>query len=80
MAARSYVIDGKAIDHWLIDNDMTRSQLAAEAGISGSTLRHAINDGRNCGIDTLLNLARTMGVDPWGLVREVGPLRRGGAR
>ena len=44
MARKAYVIDGKAINHWLIDNDMTRSQLAEEAGISGSTLRHAIND------------------------------------
>ena len=79
MAARSYVIDDKAIDHWLIDNDMTRSQLAAEAGISGSTLRHAIHDGRNCGIDVLLNLSRAMDVRPWDLVREAGPIG-GGAR
>lgn len=79
MARKAYVIDGKAIDHWLIDNDMTRSQLAAEAGISGSTLRHAINDGRNCGIDILLNLSLAMDVRPWDLVREAGPIG-GGAR
>lgn len=80
MAARSYVIDGKAIGHWLVDNDMTRNQLAEEAGISGSTLAHAINGGRNCGIDILLNLSRAMDVRPWDLVCEVGPLRGGGAR
>lgn len=74
MARKSYVIDSKAIDHWLIDNDMTRSQLAEEAGISGSTLKHAINDGRNCGIDVLLNLSRAMDVRPWDLVREMGPV------
>lgn len=74
MARKSYVIDGKAIGHWLIDNDMTRNQLAAEAGISGSTLRHAINGGRNCGIDVLLNLSRAMDVRPWDLVREMGPV------
>ena len=79
MAARSYAIDGKAISHWLIDNDMTRKQLAEEAGISGSTLRHAINDGRNCGIDVLLNLSRAMDARPWDLVREAGPIG-GGAR
>ena len=79
MARKAYVIDGKVIDHWLIDNDMTRSQLAAEAGISGSTLRHAINDGRNCGIDILLNLSLAMDVRPWDLVREAGPIG-GGAR
>ena len=71
MARKSYVIDGKAIGHWLIDNDMTLNQLAGEAGISGSTLRHAINDGRNCGIDVLLNLSRAMDVRPWDLVREM---------
>lgn len=74
MARKSYVIDSKAIDHWLIDNDMTRSQLAEEAGISGSTLKHAINDGRNCGIDILLNLSLVMDVRPWDLVREMGPV------
>lgn len=71
MARKAYVIDGKVIKHWLIDNDMTRSQLAAEAGISGSTLTHAINDGRNYGIDVLLNLSRAMDVRPWDLVREM---------
>lgn len=74
MARKSYVIDGKAIGHWLIDNDMTLNQLAEEAGISGSTLRHAINGGRNCGIDVLLNLFRVMDVRPWDLVREMGPV------
>lgn len=74
MARKSYVIDGKAIGHWLIDNDMTLNQLADEAGISGSTLRHAINGGRNCGIDVLLNLSRVMDVRPWDLVREMGPV------
>lgn len=74
MARKSYVIDGKAIGHWLIDNDMTLNQLAEEAGISGSTLRHAINGGRNCGIDVLLNLSRVMDVRPWDLVREIGPV------
>lgn len=71
MARKSYVIDGKAIGHWLIDNDMTLNQLAEEAGISGSTLRHAINGNRNCGIDVLLNLSRAMDVRPWDLVREM---------
>ena len=79
MAKKSYVIDGKAIGHWLIDNDMALNQLAEEAGISGSTLRHAINGGRNCGIDVLLNLSRAMDVRPWDLVREAGPIG-GGAR
>lgn len=74
MARKSYVIDGKAIGHWLIDNDKTLNQLAEEAGISGSTLRHAINGGRNCGIDVLLNLSRAMDVRPWDLVREMGPV------
>ena len=74
MARKSYVIDGKAIGHWLIDNDMTLNQLAEEAGISGSTLRHAINGGRNCGIDVLLNLSRAMDARPWDLVREMGPV------
>lgn len=74
MARKSYVIDGKAIGHWLIDNDMTLNQLAEEAGISGSTLRHAINGGRNCGIDVLLNLSRAMDTRPWDLVREMGPV------
>lgn len=74
MARKSYVIDGKAIGHWLIDNDMTLNQLAEEAGISGSTLRHAINGGRNCGIDVLLNLSRVMDVRPWDLVREMCPV------
>lgn len=80
MAARSYALDGKVIKHWLVDNDMTRNQLAEEAGISGSTLTHAINGGRNCGIDILLNLSRTMDTRPWDLVREVELLRGGGAR
>lgn len=79
MARKPYVIDGKAIGHWLVDNDMTLNQLAEEAGISGSTLRHAINGGRNCGIDVLLNLSRAMDVRPWDLVREAGPIG-GGAR
>ena len=79
MARKSYVIDGKAIGHWLIDNDMSLNQLAEEAGISGSTLRHAINGGRNCGIDVLLNLSSAMGVRPWDLVRDAGPIG-GGAR
>ena len=74
MARKSYVIDGKAIGHWLNDNDKTLNQLAEEAGISGSTLRHAINGGRNCGIDVLLNLSRAMDVRPWDLVREMGPV------
>lgn len=74
MARKSYAIDGKAINHWLIDEDMTLNQLAEEAGISGSTLRHAINGGRNCGIDVLLNLSRAMDVRPWDLVREMGPV------
>ena len=74
MARKAYVIDGKAINHWLIDEGMTRKQLAAEAGISCSTLTHAINDGRNCGIDILLNLSRAMDVRPWDLVREMGPV------
>lgn len=79
MARKAYAIDGKAINHWLIDNDMALNQIAEEAGISGSTLRHAINGGRNCGIDVLLNLSRAMDVRPWDLVREAEPIG-GGAR
>ena len=74
MARKAYVIDGKVIKHWLIDNDMTRKQLAAEAGISDSTLTHAIARGSNCGIDVLLNLSLAMDVRPWDLVREMGPV------
>lgn len=58
----------------MADDGKVRSQLAEEAGISGSTLRHAINGGRNCGIDVLLNLSRAMDVRPWDLVREMGPV------
>ena len=74
MARKAYALDGKVIKHWLIDNDMTRNQLAEEAGISGSTLTHAINGGRNCGIDILLNLSLAMDTRPWDLVREVEPI------
>lgn len=80
MFARNYTIDGKVIKHWLIDHDMTRRQLAAETGISESTLKRATSCNHNCNIDTLLNLARIMGVDPWDLVREVGTLRGGDGR
>ena len=80
MARKSYVIDGNAIKHWLIDEGMTRKQLAEEAGISDSTLTHAISRGSNCGIDVLLNLSRAMDVRPWDLVREAGPLGERGAR
>lgn len=74
MARKSYAIDGKVIKHWLVDHGMTRRQLAGEAGISDSTLTHAINCSRNCGIDILLNLSFAMGVEPWGLVREMDPV------
>lgn len=76
----TYTLNSKFIKHWLIDHDMTRRQLAAEAGISESTLKRATNCNHNCNIDTLLNLARIMGVDPWDLVREVETLRGGDGR
>ena len=74
MASRTYAIDGNVIKHWLIDSGMTRKQLAADAGISDSTLTHAINENRNCGIDILLNLSLAMDIEPWGLVREMDPV------
>lgn len=69
MMAAEYVLDAEKIAHWRIDNHVPLKQLARAAGVTLSSLGHAIRDGREVKMNLLLNLAEAMGEDPRDIVK-----------
>ena len=67
----SYRIDRRRLSHWLIDHDMTQTELAGKVGCCANTLNGTLREERNCRMDLLLNLSDATGLDVRELVEEV---------
>ena len=70
-AVTGYVLNKKAIKHWLIDNDATQVELAEAVGVSTVVLSRYINDRRGVPVSILFSLAEEMQADVRDLVEKV---------
>lgn len=67
----TYVLNKKAIQHWLIDHDLTQNELADNVGISHGYFSKLMNGNRSISISNLFLLAEEMQADVGDLVEEV---------
>lgn len=67
----TYALNKKAVQHWLIDHDLTQNELADNLGISHGHFSQVINGKRHISISNLFSLAEEMQVDVGDLIVEV---------
>lgn len=66
-----YVLDKKAIRHYLIDHDLTQRDFAKTLGISASYLSDLLNGRKSISLSVLFSIAEETGIDIHELVIEV---------
>ncbi len=67
----SYVLNKKAIQHYLIDHDLTQDDFAKTLGISTWYFNELLNDRRNISLRNLFSIAEETAIDVRDLVVEV---------
>lgn len=67
----TYALNKKAVQHWLIDHDLTQNELADNLGISHGHFSLVMNGKRSISISNLFSLAEEMQADLRDLVVEV---------
>nr|DAM73913.1 MAG TPA: helix-turn-helix domain protein [Caudoviricetes sp.] len=70
-ASKRYVLNKKAIKHYLIDHDLIQSELAEMLGISTSYFNELLNGRKSITLKTLFAIADETHIDPRELVEEV---------
>ena len=70
-AAKRYVLNKKAIKHYLVDHDLVQSELAEHLGISTSYLSELLNGKKSMTLKTLFAIADETHIDLRALVEEV---------
>lgn len=70
-ASTSYVLNKKAIQHYLIDHDMTQDDFAKTLGISTSYFNELLNGRRSISLRNLFSIAEETAIDVRDLVMEV---------
>lgn len=67
----TYALNKKAIQHYLIDNDMTQDDFANTLGISNSYFNELLNGRRSISLRNLFSIAEETAIDVRDLVVEV---------
>ena len=70
-AAKRYVLNKKAIKHYLVDHDLVQSELAEHLGISTSYLSELLSGRKSVTLKTLFAIADETHIDLRALVEEV---------
>lgn len=71
-ASTRYVLNKKAIKHYLVDRDLTQADFAKTLGLSTSYLSELLNGRRSITLKTLFAIADETHIDLRELVEEVG--------
>ena len=67
----SYVLNKKAIKHYLIDHDLTQDDFAKTLGISTSYFNELLNGRKSISLRNLFSIAEETAIDVHDLVMEV---------
>lgn len=67
----TYTINKKAIQHYLIDHDLTQDDFAKTLGISTSYFNELLNGRRSISLRNLFSIAEETAIDVHDLVVEV---------
>ena len=70
-ATTNYVLNNKAVRHYLIDHDLTQGDFAKTLGISTSYLSELLNGRKSISLKILFSIAEETGIDIHELVIEV---------
>lgn len=70
-ASTCYVLNKKAIQHYLIDHDLTQDDFAKTIGISTSYFNELLNGRRSISLRNLFSIAEETAIDVHDLVVEV---------
>lgn len=70
-ASTRYVLNKKAIQHYLIDHDLTQDDFAKTLGISTSYFNELLNGRRSISLRNLFSIAEETAIDVRDLVVEV---------
>ena len=71
MATTNYVLNKKAIQHYLIDHDLTQGDFAQTLGISALYLSDLLNGRKSISLKVLFSIAEETAMDIRELVIEV---------
>ena len=66
-----YVLNKKAIQHYLIDHDLTQGDFAKMLYISAPYFSKMLNGRKSIPLSILFSIAEKMGIDPRDLIVEV---------
>lgn len=67
----SYVFNKNALQHYLIDHDLTQDDFAKTLGISTSYFNELLNGRRSISLKILFSIAEEMAIDVHDLVMEL---------
>lgn len=70
-ATTDYVLNRKAVQHYLIDHDLTQGDFAKTLGISTSYFSDLLNGRKSISLKILFSIADKTGIDVNELVIEV---------
>lgn len=70
-AATDYVLNRKAVQHYLIDHNLTQGDFAKTLGISTSYFSELLNGRKSISLKILFSIADKTGIDVHELVIEV---------
>ena len=70
-AATDYVLNRKAVQHYLIDHNLTQGDFAKTLGISTSYFSELLNGRKSISLKVLFSIADKTGIDICELVIEV---------
>ena len=66
-----YVLNKKALQHYLIDHDLTQDEFAKALGISPSYFNELMNGRKSISISNMFSIAEETAIDVRDLVEEV---------
>lgn len=66
-----YVLNKKALQHYLIDHDLTQAEFAKKLGISTSFFNELMNGRKSISLNILFSIAEETAIDIHELVIEV---------
>ena len=70
-AITNYVLNKKAVQHYLIDHDLTHGDFAQTLGISTSYLSELLNGRKGIPLNILFSIAEETAIDVHDLIVEV---------
>lgn len=70
-SSTNYVLNKKAIKHYLIDHDLTQDDFAKTLGISTSYFNELLNGRKSISLRNLFSIAEETAIDVHDLVMEV---------